>query len=252
MKVEFYKIQCVTDMHIGSSDVNYNIVDNQVERDAVTGFPIIHASGFKGALRDALEGVDETTMQTIFGTGSGKADMKSGSCKFLDAIMLARPMRVAESKSMASIPVATRASINNFIELLDTFGCNKFGINPLPEIDFGDNCFLTNSPESILIEGDATGKLPEEVNQELKKIKSIINGHIALATNFDDYELPVMSRTRISSTGSQNLWFEEVVPHGSIFCFGVISNGTSLAIPPLMQIGGNASIGRGIVRITKL
>lgn len=252
MKVEFYKIECVTDMHMGSSDVNYNIVDNQVEKDAVTGFPIIHASGLKGAFKDAVEVADDATTQKIFGVGSGKGDMKSGTHKFLDGIMLTRPMRVAESKVMASIPVATRASINNFIELLDTFGCNKYGISPLPEIDFGDNCFLTNTPESILVEGDATGKLPEEINDELRKIKSIIGGNIALATNFDDYELPVMARTRISSTGSQNLWFEEVVPHGSVFCFGIIAPDSSLTVPPLMQIGGNASIGRGIVRITKL
>ena len=47
-----YKIDCITNLHVGSGDLNYNIVDNEVERDAVTGYPVIHASGLKGALRE--------------------------------------------------------------------------------------------------------------------------------------------------------------------------------------------------------
>jgi len=52
MNVHVYKYTCLTNLHVGSGDINYNIVDNEVERDPVTGLPMIHASGVKGALRE--------------------------------------------------------------------------------------------------------------------------------------------------------------------------------------------------------
>ena len=36
MKTVFYKIDCLTNLHVGSGEVNYNIIDNEVEKDAVT------------------------------------------------------------------------------------------------------------------------------------------------------------------------------------------------------------------------
>ena len=45
-------LECVTNMHVGNGDVNFNIIDNEVERDVVTGYPTINASGVKGALRE--------------------------------------------------------------------------------------------------------------------------------------------------------------------------------------------------------
>ena len=57
MKIEFYKIECLTNLHVGSGEINYNIVDNEVEKDAVTGLPVIHASGIKGALRDTFKNI---------------------------------------------------------------------------------------------------------------------------------------------------------------------------------------------------
>ena len=55
MNIAFYKIECLTNLHVGSGEINYNIVDNEVEKDAITNLPVIHASGVKGALRDALK-----------------------------------------------------------------------------------------------------------------------------------------------------------------------------------------------------
>ena len=46
----------MTNMHVGNGDVNYNIIDNEVEKDPVTGYPTINASGVKGALREFFNG----------------------------------------------------------------------------------------------------------------------------------------------------------------------------------------------------
>ena len=45
-------LECMTNMHVGNGDVNYYIIDYEVEKDPVTGYPTINASGVKGAFRE--------------------------------------------------------------------------------------------------------------------------------------------------------------------------------------------------------
>ena len=62
-------LECMTNMHVGNGDVNYNIIDNEVEKDPVTGYPTINASGVKGALREFFNGDSELRhyVSTLFG-----------------------------------------------------------------------------------------------------------------------------------------------------------------------------------------
>ena len=41
MYFHVFKIRCLTNLHVGSGDINYNIVDKEVEKDPVTGVPVI-------------------------------------------------------------------------------------------------------------------------------------------------------------------------------------------------------------------
>lgn len=50
--VAFFSITAQTNLHVGSGGENYGTIDNLVQRDATTGFPCIHASSLKGALRE--------------------------------------------------------------------------------------------------------------------------------------------------------------------------------------------------------
>ena len=49
MKTELYFIRAISNMHVGSGDINYDIIDRQVQKDPIEGIPVIHASGLKGA-----------------------------------------------------------------------------------------------------------------------------------------------------------------------------------------------------------
>ena len=49
---KLFHIDALTNMHVGSGNITYGFVDNLIQRNAVTGFPVIHASGIKGALRE--------------------------------------------------------------------------------------------------------------------------------------------------------------------------------------------------------
>ncbi len=252
MKPTFYKIECITNLHVGSGDVNYNIVDNEVEKD-ITGMPMIHASGIKGALRDAMKNeLGEEKTKVVFGSVGDEDTTGEGTHKFFDAHLLARPMRVAGSSTMASIPVVTVASVNEFIKTLSLFGDDRFNGAMIcdKDIAFGDNEFMTNVSENIRVEGEKTGKLTDAVAKKLDIVKDMIGEKFAVAKSYDNYDLPVMARNCLES-GKENLWYEEVVAHGSIFYFAVMGEG-GYEVPALVQFGGHSSIGCGYTKITKI
>ena len=72
--------------------------------------------------------------------------------------------------------------------------------------------------------------------------------------DFNDYDLPVMARNYLEKGISKNLWYEEFVPHGSVFYFSVICHDDveNLEFSNVVQFGGNASIGCGFTKITAL
>ncbi|MBE6666498.1 MAG: CRISPR-associated protein Cmr4, partial [Ruminococcaceae bacterium] len=96
MNVKVYYIDCLTNLHVGSGDANFNIVDKEVEKDPLTGYPVVHASGIKGALREAYAKTHTEDDQTkrIFGKPATDNETDTGgSYKFFDAHLLYRPMR---------------------------------------------------------------------------------------------------------------------------------------------------------------
>ncbi|KPA17966.1 CRISPR-associated RAMP Cmr4 [Candidatus Magnetomorum sp. HK-1] len=47
-----YLIETITNTHVGAGDTDYGVVDNMIQRDSRTAFPIVHPSSLKGAIRD--------------------------------------------------------------------------------------------------------------------------------------------------------------------------------------------------------
>ena len=89
----------MTNMHVGNGDVNYNIIDNEVEKDPVTGYPTVNASGVKGALREFFNGDSELRqyVSTLFGADKA-GDTTPGQLKVLCADMIARAARASSGK----------------------------------------------------------------------------------------------------------------------------------------------------------
>ena len=177
----------------------------------------------------------------------------TGEFKFFDAVLLARPMRVYGSNSTSSVLVVSVDSINRYINMLKALKY-KVDIEPINAPDFGNNQFLTNSTENIKVEAENTGKIPSQLVDELKKLGGIFDGVYAIVNNFNNYDLPVVARNYLEKGVSKNLWYEEVVPHGSILYFAVISpdDFAGYTIPEFVQFGGNASIGCGYTQVTAI
>ena len=236
-----------------------NIIDNEVEKDPVTLNPVIHGSGVKGALRDALtqkfaKDNAEDIVKNIFGAAGNGAACSSGTHKFLDASMLSRPMRVSGSDKRASISVVTVDTINQYLKSLASFGLDTpDGMTKMPEINFGENEFLAACSEDIKVEGENTGKLDSALCEKLGWLKELIGDDFAFVKSFENYDLPVVARNCLDEK-NKNLWYEEIVPHGSVFYFAVIcnDNDAELEFTDVIQFGGNASIGCGYTKISKI
>lgn len=84
MNTTLLKMECLTDLHVDSGESNYNIIDNEVQKD-LNGNPTVHSSGIKGAIREYFsEHLDNDNLKKIFGKPSTKDDADGGGkYKFL-------------------------------------------------------------------------------------------------------------------------------------------------------------------------
>ncbi len=256
MNTTLLKMECLTDLHVDSGESNYNIIDNEVQKD-LNGNPTVHSSGIKGAMREYFsEHLDKDSLEKIFGKPSTKDEADGGGkYKFFDAKFIARPLRLANSVH-PSVLVATVPALNDMLYLLDCFNCNPFGIHELPFPNFGKNNFLVTANFSnetkTKVEGEPTGFLSAAEEYKFSKLRLFLGERFAIAKELapSRYPLPVTARNKVGD--ENNLWYEEVVPAKSVFFTLILSPEPNLeldfALHNIIQFGGNASIGRGFTK----
>lgn len=260
MTANYYYITCLTNLHVGSGDVNFNIVDNEVERDPVTGYPTINASGVKGAFRQFFEENKPESTKKLFGSPVIKSkdkDVKDeastpGSLKFLSAQMLGRPARASKGTE-AYYMTTTIKALEQFCHVIEALGC----VPPFEVKDLQSTNNYYSTQESVAVEGYyANTALPEnsKIKEELKKRFGKSDFLILSDETFRKIPLPVIARNKLEVSDPQ-LWYEEFVPHKSVFWFVVLGNNDDLkefnemVNGKVIQFGGNASVGYGFCKI---
>ena len=249
-----YLITCLTNLHVGSEGVNYGVVDNLVQRDTITSNPVIHSSSLKGALREFFKdkwGEKNDILKYIFGPDSSRDDNSKGNdgighYKFFEAKLLSLPMR---SNKRPFYSVTTAELIKNINDLFTALRPNTVLIkNPYSDARV--------AKEVIKLEDWTTTSNPQLADN------SFIGEHIA-TFDTDTFkkvvkQLPVIARNKLDNGESKNLWYEEIVPRETRFVFFVSMTdkyqtefGSELD-NAIVQIGGNASIGYGFTKITKI
>lgn len=238
MNAIMLRLECLTNLHVGNGDVNYNIIDNEVERDPVTLYPVIHASGVKGALREYFKRNKIPGLDALFGKEAGKDGDKGtspGKLKILSAEMLAIPVRASAGDKPYYL-VSTETAVKRYCRMKREF----LGM----DTDF--------TPEKVSgVEVD--GQTPEsKVTVDEQTL------YLLSDADFSKISLPVLARNCLDEE-HPNLWYEEVVPHESLFFFPVLadkSDGDFLkqfktAVDgEVVQFGGNSSIGYGLCKVT--
>ena len=123
MNAIMLRLECLTNLHVGNGDVNYNIIDNEVERDPVTLYPVIHASGVKGALREYFKRNKIPGLDALFGKEAGKDGDKGtspGKLKILSAEMLAIPVRASAGDKPYYL-VSTETAVKRYYRMRREF-----------------------------------------------------------------------------------------------------------------------------------
>ena len=259
MNVSFYRLTCLTNLHMGSGESNYNIVDLEVERDPITDEPVMNASGIKGALRDACEdwaASQNKSGEVVSAFGSKDNGDTPGEYRFFSGDLLARPVRVSNG-DCAYVLATSPDIINGFIRKLMAFGITRLGEAALAEIS------LPNQDGNILTGGSHSSiegyKAVHGQNALLEALLGTKNWVLMSYDTLHNIDLPVMAHNVLSDGKSDNFWYEEVVPHESIFgmLIGCPKKGDNLIDcmlkdRPVVQFGAGASTGNGFSLMTKV
>lgn len=268
MKTELYKITTLSNLHVGSGDINFDVIDNQVQRDSITNLPNINSSSLKGAFREHFSSDGETNMvKYIFGGENKDNEAQAGAYSFFEANLLTRPVR---SNVKPYFNATTPSVIKN---LLDT--CETFGIDFDEELKTELTKLSELNPTKPLVFEDITNAILEDEKAEYKnfdtsKIEEFLGKNIALFNDkdFKELDLPVLARNCLENGVSKNLWYEEVVPKQSKFTF-IIAKPTNIDPKDkdqkidgfenrfdneggLVQFGANKSIGYGYSKVQKV
>lgn len=86
-----------TPLHVGAGS-SVGAIDQPIQRERHTGFPVIPGSAIKGVLRDFIGGDkdDPDTVAKLFGKGGSDNDFRSGDLSFGGARLVAFPVRSAK------------------------------------------------------------------------------------------------------------------------------------------------------------
>jgi CRISPR-associated protein Cmr4 len=273
-KTQLYLITAQTNLHVGSGDTEYGIIDRLVQRDPLTGYPFISGSSLKGALRQFFDHVwkKNEQVQIIFGRDKGDDGKNTaGKFSFFDAYLLSLPVR---SDKIAYFNVTSPALLNGLIEtaaMLDSTITQKAEIeNVIKALTNGTKAVhFVAGVEKATLENTEIVANKGEKNQALESLLgenlAIVTNNIAVTNGFpndlfgvlcDDFHLPVMARNNLENGQSQNLWYEQVLPRQTRFFCSVLYPANEQDVfdefhkllidaKTVVQIGANASIGYG-------
>lgn len=267
-----YIIRAISNLHAGSGDADFGIVDKHVQRDPVTLLPTIFASSIKGALRQHLETSSnyKSKVGLIFGSDTKSNQLEQGSYRFFDAHLLAIPVRSDHNFFyLATCPEL----IKDFLSHLKRHGDARYEeqnskLSPLASltIEKGKPRYLKKESRSIYLEDFKAEPVSLE-EDAVNAIFSILGNEVDRLAIFhcDDFHqlcqtLPTVARNQLDNGISANLWYEEIVPRESRFYCGISrpeklqSDDLANALDEeqnLVQIGANATVGYGLCNMAK-
>lgn len=227
MKAKFFTIEVLSNLHVGNGEINFGMIDNLIQRDAITELPNINSSSLKGALREFFNHLEKSgkkkgswTVNNIFGSDPREQKKRQqGSVRFFEADLIAIPVR---DDNKPYVMVSSQETIDGLKAKMKNFDV----------------------------------KVSEKFNEAIKTPQIV--PFVAFKDICSDEELPVLSRNNLESGQSTNLWYEQVLPKHSILVFAVMGEGETFESfckelnGVQVQIGANATIGYGFCQIKEM
>jgi len=276
-------IHALSPLHSGTGQA-LGVVDLPISREATTGWPMVPGSSIKGTLRDRCQGLSEggDLLEKAFGPPSSSASDHAGELVFGDAQLLLLPVRsffgtfawatcplaldrmrrdqaatgIDPGFQVPASPASGKAAVSSqtclahegkvYLEDLD------FEAKPDPDLDSiaqvladqifpGDKAWHEHLAARVLLLGD----------DELTYLAKVA--------------VPVAARIRMDdqtkTVAQGGLWYEEYLPAETVLSAPLIAMPRTSSADELLglaerlvggtiQLGGKASVGRGLVRMT--
>lgn len=273
-QIDLFFIKALTNMHVGSGQNDLGIIDNLVQRDALTNYPTINSSSLKGALRQffchvmgnrhhplitSCFGRDMKDVDSGEGNG-GKANNQAGQFIFFSGKLLSIPVR---SNVRPFFRATCPAILEQLLVDIEAFGYDlkeKEAIKAFAQ-SLGDD------QDAVYFDPSITGEVYLEMLDlkaspntfdQLTIIETLLGDGLVLLSDekfenlVSNATLPVVARNHLENGISQNLWYEQIIPRQTQFYTLILSpeghkHGSTFKenLKQPVQIGGNASIGYG-------
>jgi len=261
---KIYAIKCLSNLHVGSGQTNFGVVDNLVQRDVNSNLPTIHGSSLKGALREFFcntfpeaefmnEG-NKWKFQPVFGDQNNP-----GHWQFLSADLLSRPVRSNLSPYFnATSPTVLRNLVEKMKEFRITVPKELEDLAALEITQSRPLVFHQDFDNAIIEESDWLARSTAQSRGLTLSpmVLDLLGTNLLLMhpNDFHQLEFPVIARNQLDNGESKNLWYEEVVPYDSRFASFIIQSEECReefdnGLEGFVQIGANASIGYGICKM---
>lgn len=286
-----YMIETLTNMHVGSGDTHFGIVDNLIQRNPVTNVPVIHSSGLKGSLREYFvePKLSKDEIRDLFGADveegiNEKSDQFTntpGHLIFFEANMLTLPLRSNQNVYYNCI---SEEVLLDYLKFMKDFVKHDLNFDELKiflrTMAFGTHDFYYfNEAADLEIEDYTKSKkydstVPDSIKTFFFQYCKLDIEHLAFfdSTIFSRIckeSIPVIARNYIKPDGtSGNLFYEEVLPRKTTLYFILgydsylnqkdkesVKNkfDTEFNKPGnIYQFGANYSIGYGFSKIEKV
>lgn len=260
-----------TPLHVGAG-ASVGAIDQPVQRERHTGFPVIPGSSIKGVLRDHLKSIGTEATDTFFGKGSDGKDASAGHISFGEARLVAFPVRSAKGAFALAVSPLTLSRLNR-----DT-GWNL----PIPKSPADMTCLAGSmlvierpNAKGVVLEEyrfDFSGAFPEDWEKKLttllgdavlanaaRRFVLLSDGDLShFAVNACQVNQHVSIDHKSGTAEDGGLFNEETVPSETLFyaAFTALRSGAdsnavfdALASEQLVQFGGDGTTGLGFCTI---
>jgi CRISPR-associated protein Cmr4 len=260
--------QALTPIHPGTGQVSASVIDLPVAREVATNYPFIPASSLKGVLRNGREDAasnvifGQATGETVGDAALGRSVGTAAALSLTDARLLCFPVRsyrgtfaLITCPSLAQHPGDGIALVADNAVVYVAQGQNQKVI--FEDIDLQSQ----HSPEaSKIAQTIAELALPQPERRNFIERFVVVSDDVF--GFFVDSATEVIARVRLdpqTKTVEQGgLWYEEAIPAETLFSsFAMVDSGrlsghnawAELKQHPWIQVGGDASVGRGLLRL---
>lgn len=275
-------LHALTPLHTGTGQA-VAVIDLPIAREKATGWPVVPASSLKGVLRDAMDdGTNREWINLAFGPPTDRASESAGGLHFGDQRILCLPVRsFFGTFAYATSPLV----LGRFIRDCRAIGAEpSFGarvpsvadtatqVAPNSKLARNSKVYFEDlelgtdeSPEATSVAERLAAVLfsEEGERQGFRERLAIVSD---LVFDFlSETATEVAARVRLDddtkTVARGGLWYEEAVPAEAVFYGPVLvaahrGDSANEILKPfdgangmLVQIGGKASVGRGLCRL---